>query len=96
MTTVLLASYAITGRREIWPLLVVAGLLVLVIDGLVVAQLTDPDRKRRAADRRALVAGLASDAAPSPAEKVGDQPPPPTEPDAEPDIDLPQQDRRND
>lgn len=48
MTPPVLASYAITGTREIWPLLVVAGLLVLLVTGLLVAQLTDPDRTRRA------------------------------------------------
>lgn len=79
MTTAVLASYAITGRREIWPLLLVVGLLVLVVTGLLVAQLTDPDRRRRAAERRALIAGVPSDAGA-----------PPTDPD----VDLPRQDRR--
>lgn len=45
MTVTTLAGYAITGRREIWPLFVVVGLLVVVVTGLVIAQLTDPDRK---------------------------------------------------
>lgn len=94
MTISFLASYATTGRREIWPLIVVAGLLVLVVTGLVVAQLTDPDRRHRAAERRALIAGLPADrsgpngatvAAPPNAEGTPEQPA---------DLDLPHQDRR--
>jgi hypothetical protein len=103
MTATTLASYAITGRREIWPLLVVLGLLVVVITGLVIAQLTDPDRTQRAADRRALVAGIASaDAASAPTDgKDGTTPAPPGEQRVEPpavpaDVEVPHQDRRTD
>lgn len=93
MTISFLASYATTGRREIWPLILVAGLLVLVVTGLVVAQLTDPDRKHRAEERRALIAGVPSDqsgpdradSAPSNADGTPEQPA---------DLDLPHQDRR--
>lgn len=89
MTSFVLASYAISGGREIWPLLVVAGLLALVVTGLLVAQLTDPDRRRRAADRRALIAGVPSNGldpdtyAPEKVHDVSD------------DVDVPHQDRRS-
>lgn len=107
MTATTLASYAITDRREIWPLFVVLGLLVVVISGLVIAQLTDPDRKQRAADRLALVAGIASaDAASTLASgRVGTEPAAVTEqtaeladdePGARPGVEVPQQDRRPD
>lgn len=89
MTSIVLASYAITGRREIWPLLVVAGLLVLVVTGLLAAQLTDPDRRRRAAERRALIAGV-----PSIGPEADAQTPPKTH-DVSDEVDVPQQDRRS-
>ncbi|MDN5747091.1 MAG: hypothetical protein L0H64_00935 [Pseudonocardia sp.] len=101
MTAATLASYAITGRREIWPLFVVLGLLLVVVTGLLIAQFTDPDRRGRAEDRRALIAGLASDAVPAPSEKV-DVEPASTAESLErgsvqpPDVEVPQQDRRAD
>lgn len=87
MTASVLASYAITGRREIWPLFLVAGLLALFVIGLLVAQLTDPDRGRRAAERQALVAGVPSDGS--------ETPPPRTPGDVSDDVDVPHQDRRS-
>ncbi|MBW0088726.1 hypothetical protein I4I73_06580 [Pseudonocardia sp. KRD-184] len=93
MTISFLASYATTGRREIWPLIVVAGLLVLVVTGLVVAQLTDPDRRHRAAERRALIAGVPSDqSGPDRADSAA--PNADGTPEQPADLDLPHQDRR--
>lgn len=89
MTSFVLASYAITGRREIWPLLVVAGLVALLVTGLLVAQLTDPDRRRRAVERRALIAGVPSigpDADAHAPEKAHD---------VSGNVDVPHQDRRS-
>ncbi len=45
-----LASYAITGTRQIWPLLVVVGLLLLLVAGLLIAQFTDPERRDSSAE----------------------------------------------
>ncbi len=45
-----LASYAITGTRPLWPLLVVVGLLLLFVVGLLIAQFTDPERRDRGAE----------------------------------------------
>lgn len=89
MTSFVLASYAITGRREIWPLFVVAGLLALVVTVLMVAQLTDPDRRRRAAERRALIAGIPSNGL------EADTYAPETVHDVSDDVDVPHQDRRS-
>lgn len=101
MTATTLASYAITGRREIWPLFLVLGLLLVVVTGLLVAQFTDPDRKGRAEDRRALIAGIPSDGASAPTDTVDVEPTPTAEPPERefgepPDVDVPQQDRRAD
>lgn len=80
MTATTLASYAITGRREIWPLFVVIGLLLMVVTVLLVAQFTDPDRTSRAEERRALIAGIAAGPAPAPSEKLDTEPSPSEEP----------------
>ena len=77
MTAATLASYAVTGRREIWPLLVVFGVLLVVVTGVLVAQWTDPDRKRRAVERRDLIARIA---AADPAPDSADVPAAPPEP----------------
>lgn len=65
------------GLREIWPLLVVVGVLLVVVVGLLVAQWTDPDRKRGTADRRARIDGIAAaDAAPAAADEPDTAPGP--------------------
>lgn len=100
MTATTLASYAITGRREIWPLFVVLGLLLVVVTGFLVAQFTDPDRRNRSEGRRALVAGIPADGAPNPSaeenEPAASTPSPGLESADHPDVDLPQQGRRAD